>query len=389
MQYDSQVTARLPHLQDDPARQARWAYMTEGITDDYKRVCVEVLLDNEQNVSRSRGGALFEDVVTMTNFPAFTTFAFPLIRRVFPRLIANELVSVQPMNQPTGKVFYFDIEYSAGGSPTAQRVDKLVDFEQNNPNLANLYATAAEAAAVPELDLRISSADVSATTRKLKSKWSLESEQDLSAYFGLNAESELMTAISNEIAREIDRDVIADLYSYANSQGAGNVNWSKTVPNSAPWTSLSPREWYRTLFDALTDANNLIVKQRYRNANWIVVGADVGAIMEKTDEFRLFPVADPVGQIIYGPHLFGSVSGRFTVYKDPWLGALGENPLQILLGYKGQSALDTGYIYAPYVPLLTTPPFTDPNTMTTVRGMMTRYAKKGVIGPTYATVTVS
>jgi len=363
--------------------------MTEGITDDYKRVCVEVLLDNEQNVSRSRGGALFEDVVTMTNFPAFTTFAFPLIRRVFPRLIANELVSVQPMNQPTGKVFYFDIEYSAGGSPTAQRVDKLVDFEQNNPNLANLYATAAEAAAVPELDLRISSADVSATTRKLKSKWSLESEQDLSAYFGLNAESELMTAISNEIAREIDRDVIADLYSYANSQGAGNVNWSKTVPNSAPWTSLSPREWYRTLFDALTDANNLIVKQRYRNANWIVVGADVGAIMEKTDEFRLFPVADPVGQIIYGPHLFGSVSGRFTVYKDPWLGALGENPLQILLGYKGQSALDTGYIYAPYVPLLTTPPFTDPNTMTTVRGMMTRYAKKGVIGPTYATVTVS
>ena len=371
-------------------RRARWAHLTEGVTDEHKRICLEVLLDNEDRACQPRGASLFEDVVTMSNFPAFTTFSFPLIRRVFPRLIANELVSVQPMNQPTGKVFYFDIEYSLAGSPARQRVDLLANFEYNNPSGGTgEYATAAEGATVPELDLRISSADVSAITKKLKSNWSLESEQDLFAYFGLNAENELMTAISNEIAREIDRDIIADLYSFAGSSGAGNVNWSSSVPGTAPWTSLSPREWYRTLYDALTDANNLIVKQRYRNANWLVVGPDVGAIMEKTDEFRLFPAADPVGQVIYGPHLFGTVSGRFTVYKDPWLGALGENPKQILLGFKGQSALDTGYIYAPYVPLLTTPPFTDPNTMTTKRGMMTRYSKKGVIGPCYATVTVS
>lgn len=277
------------------------------------------------------------DVVTTANVLPFTTFAFPLIRRVFPRLIANDLVSVQPMSQPTGLVFYFDILYS-GGSPAIDRVDLPANFSAT-------YAEAAETSAIPQLSLQIESISVTAQTKKLAAKWSMESEQDLFAYHGLNAENELMSALGDEIAREIDRTIINDMFVNA---GAGNVNWDSTVPSSGAYSQIDPKAYNRTIMDAFTDANNLIFTKRYRNATWIVVGATTAARLEKLDEFRLFPAADPVGQVVYGPHLFGTVSGRWTVYKDPWLDTV--QPIGgkevALLDYKGTTPLDGGYIDA-------------------------------------------
>lgn len=379
---DGNYAQMVPHMLENAVRQKRWAHLTRGLKPDRRVVC-EVLLDNqaEDLKRRTQRKGLFEDVVTTTNVNAFTTFAYPLVRRVFPRLIANDLVSVQPMSQPTGKIFYFDINYSAVGSPpVASRVDLPANFQSD-------YAQAAEAAQVPQLSLNIESVDVSAETKKLSAKWSMESEQDLFAYHGLNAENELMSALGDEIAREIDREVINDLFSFA---GGGNVNWSSTVPGTGPYSLIDPKTYQRTLFDAIVDANNLIKTKRYRSATWMVVGSRTAARLEKLDEFRLFPSADPVGTIVQGPNLFGTLSGRFTVYLDPWLDdTLPGGAEKILLGFKGNTALDTGYIYAPYIPMITTAPFTDPNTLTTVRAMMTRFAKKGVIPEAYATVTIS
>lgn len=378
---DGNFSRMVPHLQDNPVRKARWAYLTEGL-DNHKRICLEVLLDNQQEsfTRRSKLGPMFEDQVTTANVLAFTTFAFPLVRRIFPRLIANDLVSVQPMSQPTGKIFYFDINYDKTGSPPVQnRVDDVTKFNSS-------YAQAAEAAQVPQLNLSIESVDVSAVTKKLSAKWSMESEQDLFAYHGLNAENELMTALGDEIAREIDRTIINSLFTFAT---AGNVNWHSTLPTTGGYSLESPKEYNETIYDAIVDANNLIFGKRYRNANWIVAGTATCARLEKLDKFRLFPMADPVGQIVYGPNLFGTISGRWTVYKDPWLdNTLPGGGEKLLLGYKGTTPLDTGYIYAPYIPLLTTAPFTNPDTLTTVRAMMTRFANQGVIGDSYATVTI-
>jgi len=327
--------------------------------------------------SRARRGPLYEDVVTTANVGPFTTFMLPLIRRVYPTLIAQDLVSVQPMTQPTGKAFYFDITYSTAGSPpVAQRVDLLANFQI-------AYASGVpEASAVPELSLAISSQAIEAESKKLKAKWSLESEQDLFAYHGLDAQSELMTALSGEIAREIDREIIVDLFNFA---GAGNVDWVSTQPTSGPWSLQSPKDYGRTIYDAIIDANNLIVKKRYRNASWIVASATDATRLEKLEAFRLFPAASPgtPGEIVTGPHLFGTIEGRFAVYKDPWL-ADGV----MLLGYRGATPLDTGYVYAPYIPLMATAPFQDPNTLTTVRAMMTRFAKQGLLPEMYATVTI-
>jgi hypothetical protein len=373
---------QVPHMQDHPGRKNRWAYLTEGLSDQ-KRIMTEVLLDNQTEVfsRKSKMNPMFEDVVTTSNVLAFTTFAYPIIRRVFPNLIANDLVSVQPMTQPTGKIFFFDINYAATGSPpVANRVDLTANF-------AGTYAQAPEATQVPQLSLSIESVDVSAITKKLSAKWSMESEQDLFAYHGLNAENELMVALADEIAREIDRGIINAMFAYA---GAGNVTWHSTVPTSGGYALVSPKEYNRTLYDAIVDANNLIFKKRYRNANWIVAGTNACARMEKLNEFRLFPAPDPTaGQIVYGPHLFGTLSSRFTVVKDPWLDVTLPGGAEImLLGFKGNTPMDTSFIYAPYIPLLTTSPFTDPNTLTTVRAMMTRYAQQGVIADALSTVTI-
>jgi hypothetical protein len=118
------------------------------------------------------------------------------------------------------------------------------------------------------------------------------------------------------------------------------------------YSLIDPKAYNRTLMDAIVDANNLIFQKRYRNASWIVVGTQTAARLEKLDEFRLFPAADPVGTIVYGPHLFGTISGRWTVYKDPWLDVTGSGggPVggaeTMLLGYKGSTPLDTGYVFA-------------------------------------------
>jgi len=366
-------------MEDNPRRRERWAYLTEGLSDS-KRINVEVLLDNQNEHlhGRAKVGPMFEDVVTTANVGAFTTFSFPMVRRIFPRLIANDLVSVQPMNMPTGKIFFFDIKYATVGSPPTQpRVDLVANFSPT-------YAEAPEATQVPKLTLALSSLDVTATTKKLAAEWSMESEQDLFAYHGLSAENELMTAVGDEIAREIDRTIISAMFAFASG---GNVNWHSTVPSSGPYSLIDPKMYQKTIYDAIVDANNLIFAKRFRNANWIVAGTAACARLEKLDEFRLFPVADPVGQIVYGPGLFGTISGRWSVYKDPWLDVtLGAE--KILLGYKGTSAMDTGFVYAPYIPLLTTAPFVNPDTLTTVRAMMTRYAIQGVIPEGYATVTI-
>lgn len=379
---ESNFAQFVPHMQDHPARRNRWAYLTEGLS-DAKRITTEVLLDNQTELMdrKSKLNPMFEDVVTTSNVLAFTTFSYPIIRRVFPNLIANELVSVQPMTQPTGKIFYFDINYSAAGSPpVVNRVDL-------SANYLGTYAQAAEATQVPQLSLSIESIDVSAVTKKLSAKWSMESEQDLFAYHGLNAENELMVALADEIAREIDRGIINNMFAYA---GAGNVTWHSNIPGSGPYSTIDPKIYNRTLYDAIVDANNLIFKKRYRNANWIVAGTNACARLEKLNEFRLFPAPDPVaGTIVYGPHLFGTLSSRFTVVKDPWLDiTLPGGAEQMLLGFKGSTPMDTSYIYAPYIPLLTTAPFTNPDTLTTVRAMMTRYAQQGVIADALATVTI-
>jgi hypothetical protein len=356
-------------LTENAERKARWAHILEGGKIDPNdrierrdvRILTEVLLDNMKRY-------LKEDTSTTGMVTPFTTFAFPLVRRVFPRLLANDLFSIQPMTQPTGKIFFFDTKYTGG-----DRRDQKATFNK-------AYASTGEGASVPELSLAISSVPVEAEARKLKAKWTIESQQDLRAYHGLDAEPELMAAVSDELVREIDRTMIDDVV--AGVPVGNQFTFEKATPTAGAYSSIDPKIYKRLLWEKIVDANNAIFKARYVNAAWIVAGADFATWLEKLDEFAANPNADPAQwAILQGAHYFGTLGSRWTVYKDPWLDAD-----TALMGYKGPTFMHAGYVYSPYIPVFTTPPLTDPEDFTTRRGMMSRFARTMVIDEMYASI---
>jgi hypothetical protein len=288
------------------------------------------------------------------------------------------------MSQPMGKIFYFDITYAGEGSPTQYpRVDELDNF-------SDTYSEAGELEEVPSLNLKLTDDTMEAKSKKLMYEISAEAVQDLDAYFGLNADTEMTNAISAQIARETDSDIISDLYAGAIANGAGNVNWDANIPGITPWTNLPPQEWYRSLYHAITDAAKEVYKKRYVNPNWILVGPDNAAILEKTDEFRLAPGdtgSDNPGTVVAGPHLFGTLSSKFVVYQMPWLKDAYKDV--ILLGHKGTNAFEAGYVYSPYIGAYLTGIVEDPKHMSHERGIMSRYGKKMLVPEMFATVTVT
>ena len=257
-------------------------------------------------------------------------------------------------------------------------------------------------AAIPEIDIKIESLAVTAQSRKLKAKWSPELAQDLNAYHSLDAEVELTQILSEQIALEIDREILNDLLVQGNG---ANLFWSRspgkfvnkeTGVEIASTSSLTPgpaftgtvREWYETLTETVIDAANTIHRKTLRgSANFIVVGPDVATIFESSVMYRPAYSLDGEGQVgspmTIGADKVGTLSNRFTVYKDPYFPRN-----KILVGYKGGSYLETGYVYAPYVPLIVTPTIFQPEDFTPRKGVMTRYGKKMVRSDFYGTVTV-
>ncbi len=245
---------------------------------------------------------------------------------------------------------------------------------------------------IPEIDLRIQSVAVTANSRKLKAKWTPELAQDLAAYQNMDAEVELTQVLSEAIALEIDREILADLL--YNATGA-NFHWSrkpgnfliKDTGNTATGASFTGtvREWYETLIETIIDVANNIHRKTLRGAaNWIVTSPDVATILEASVLYKPVLSMDPHETMFtVGTEKVGTLNSRFTVYKDPYFPRN-----KVLVGFKGGSFLETGYVYAPYVPLIVTPTIYAPEDFTPRKGVMTRYAKKLVRSDFYGTVTV-
>jgi len=263
-------------------------------------------------------------------------------------------------------------------------------FASNSPS---------EAPVIPEIDIKIESLSVVATSRKLKAKWSPELAQDLNAYHSLDAEVELTQILSEQIALELDREILNDLLTQANG---ANLFWSRapgkfvnkltggeiirTSNGVGPTFTGTVQDWYSTLVETIIDAGNIIQRKTLRgSANFIVVGTDVATVLESSVMYKSNYSIDgqgQVGAISVGAEKIGSLSNRFTVYKDPYFPRN-----RILIGYKGGSYLETGYVYAPYVPLIVTPTMFAPEDFTPRKGVMTRYGKKMVRSDFYGTVT--
>ena len=256
--------------------------------------------------------------------------------------------------------------------------------------------------AIPEIDIKIESIAITATTRKLRARWSPELAQDLNAYHSMDAEVELTSILSEQIALEIDREILNDLVTQANG---ANYYWSRapgkfvnkttgTPVTLASSLSIGPqftgtvREWYETLVETVIDVANTIHRKTLRgSANFMVTSPDVATVLESSVLYKPKYSIDGEGQVgspfTIGAEAIGTVSNRFTVYKDPYFPRN-----KILVGYKGGSYLETGYVYAPYVPLIVTPTIFAAEDFTPRKGVMTRYGKKMVRSDFYGTVTV-
>jgi hypothetical protein len=235
---------------------------------------------------------------------------------------------------------------------------------------------------IGEVSFDLQSVTVSVTERKLRAQWSPEMAQDVAAFHNIDAEAELTALLSEQVAAEIDREILRDLRKAASWNLRWDYNgWKRFNAGTTPYTQ---KDWNQTLITAINQISAQIHKSTLRGgANWIVVSSEVSAIFDDLEYFHVSNAAPEQDQYNMGIERVGTLAGRYQVYRDPYFPAN-----QVLLGHKGTSLLDTGYIYAPYVPLQLTPTMYNPFNFTPIKGIMTRYAKKMVNNRFYGRITV-
>lgn len=444
---------------------------------------------------------IFEEATTTGNIADFTRFALPMIRKSYPRLIADSLVGVQPMSGPASLIFYIRYRYAISKGQTVagtqiMRQNTAQQFTRQNgwaldpyyssqtvkgedlsigggakvingilihkPILAgtvvvNLFLSDADncedatpclqvsfdangapefilvgsstdcpafivdttptatyfdhstgevkitlsgpSASIPggaiaradyefdlennpfqpEITMSIDSDSVSAVTRKLKTTWSLEAAQDLKSVHNIDAEGTLTDLMADEMVAEIDREIINDLIIASSIRAVHNFGTAAGA--SVNFTDRNIALLYKVL-----EVANVIHRTTLRGpANWMVTSADIASKFEQLNDFR---GSDALAQdgIDIGITSAGTIQGKIKLFKDP----LFPN-CKILLGFKGSSVLDSGYFYAPYIPMLSTPTVLDPNSFSPSKGIMTRYGKKLIEdgGLYYGVITVS
>ena len=247
---------------------------------------------------------------------------------------------------------------------------------------------------IPEIDIKVDSVAVTALTKKLKAKWTPELGQDLNAYHNLDAEVELTGILSEQIALEIDQEILTDLIKGAQ---AGTYYWSRSpglfvrkdtgreigAASAAPDFTGTVSEWYETLLETVNDVSAQIHRKTLRGgANFVVTSPEVANILEFTAGFRATVTADDKkGQA--GTVKVGTLNNKWDIHVDPYF------PRNVVLvGRRGSGFLESGYVYAPYVPLQVTPTIFGTEDFVPRKGVMTRYAKKMVRPDMYGLVVV-
>jgi len=280
------------------------------------------------------------------------------------------------------------------------------DFEDGKNGTAQSSGTGNSSLTIPSIDVQLRSETVAAKTRKLKAQWTPEFAQDLNAYHSIDAEAELTSILSEYISMEIDLEILDMLIRNADTV----EGWSAKVANDVTMTGLTnanttaggtdaptfvttantsgvyytKMSWFQTLGVKLQKVSNLIHQKTLRGgANFMVVSPKVSTILESIPGFAADSAGD-ADKYNMGVQKMGSINNRYTVYKNPYMI---ENT--ILMGYKGSQFLETGAVFAPYIPLIMTPLVYDPASFTPRKGIMTRYAKKMVRPDFYGKVVIT
>lgn len=309
-----------------------------------------------------------------TCFEQYEGLPFRVVTQKYGKGIVEDGVDAQGC-------IYLDVDLAKPCRKQGQTLDGYVGIEMpaSAAELADMFKVAWSQydsleleTEIGEVSFKLSSVVVSVEERKLRATWSPELAQDVSAFHNIDAEAELTALLSEQIAAEIDREILRDIRKAAPWQLRWDVNgWRRQAGYSTNYTQ---KDWNQELMTKVNQISAQIHKATLRGgANWLVCSSEVSAVFDNLEYFHVSDASAESDQYNMGIERVGALQNRYQVYRDPYSPAW-----SIIIGHKGKSLLDTGYIYAPYIPLQLTPTVINPDNFAPVKGIMTRYAKKVV-----------
>ena len=354
--------------------EARWqdtkTALLEGLSGNQKSV-MEVTLENTRsylNEAATAGATSAGNVATLNRV------ILPVIRRVMPTVIANELVGVQPMTGPVGQIHTLRVRYAdttSGGATTTTAGEEALSpfkiaeaYSGNDGNPAKGGATAAlEGSAGNRLSIQILKQTVEAKTRKLSARWTFESAQDAQAQQGIDIEAEVMAALAQEITAEIDQEILASLRALAATE--------ETFDQSAvSGTATFVGDEHAALAVLINRVANKIAQRTRRGAgNYAVVSPHSLTILQSATTSAFARTTEGAFAAPTNNKMVGTLNGAMKVYVDTYA----SDATPVLVGYKGASESDAAAFYCPYIPLMSSGVVLDPTTFEPVVSFMTRY----------------
>tara|TARA_B100001248_G_scaffold74650_1_gene53369 strand:- start:22443 stop:23612 length:1170 start_codon:yes stop_codon:yes gene_type:complete len=308
------------------------------------------------------------------NVAALNKVILPIIRRVMPTVIANEIVGVQPMTGPVGQIHTLRVRYSDAKDGVTAGTEALSPFEiarsySSNPGsgtqspVSGATTSSLEGEAGNKMSIQILKQTVEAKTRKLSARWTFEAAQDASAMHGLDVEAEVMAALAQEITAEIDQEILGSLTSLAPSGTAFDQS-------SATGTPTFVGDEHAALAVAINREANLIAQRTRRGAaNWAVVSPQALTILQSATTSAFARTTEGTFEAPTNTKFVGTLNGAMRVYVNSYL--VDDSP--VLIGYKGAGEVDAAAFYCPYIPLMSSGVIVDPSTFEPVVSFMTRY----------------
>ena len=346
------------------------AALTEGLSGNKKKT-MDVILENTKRYlsEQSTAGA-----TSAGNVATLNRVILPVIRRVLPTVIANEIVGVQPMTGPVGQIHTLRIRYSDSvASNTTAGEEALSPFKiakaysGNQDNSTPKAASTASLEGTPgkRLSIQILKQPVEAKSRKLSARWTFEAAQDAQAQQGIDIEAEIMAALAQEITAEIDQEIIGSLLTLA---GSGNTQAFDQSAVSGTATFVGDE--HAALAIQINRVANRIAQRTRRGAgNWAVVSPTALTILQSATTSAFARSTEGTFEAPTNTKFVGTLNSAMRVYVN----AYASDTTNILIGYKGSSEADAAAFYCPYIPLMSSGVVLDPSTFEPVVGFLTRY----------------
>src|SRR6056300_1385845 len=344
--------------------------LTEGLTGNKKAVMETTLENTRKYLSESA----IAGATSAGNVATLNRVILPVIRRVMPTVIANELVGVQPMTGPVGQIHTLRVRYSdtvgtgASGATAGEEAlspFKIAEAYSGNATSGKADATATlEGAAGNRMSIQILKQTVEAKTRKLSARWTFEAAQDAQSQHGIDVEAEIMAALAQEITAEIDQEVLASLSTLA---GTGSDTFNQAAVSG---TATFVGDEHAALAVLVNRAANRIAQRTRRGAgNWAVVSPAILTVLQSATTSAFARTTEGSFEAPTNTKFVGTLNNAMKVYVNTYAG----DSTAVLVGYKGSSESDAAAFYCPYVPLMSSGVVLDPSTFEPVVSFLTRY----------------